>query len=220
MHLGARQRARFCAPFRISVIALVTLVAAGTVVQIAAGTAVRADHLAPEPAVTGLERAKPRESKLEPGLGVTYYMNLFNHIDELLLEAEITKGRKGKPLPQLTYKAGRGPVLTSGREDMVGAVIYGFMKFDKKGVYTLLLQSNDGVLLMIGGKKIYTDPGVHPDDFSPPLQVTIDRPGWYPIELDYFEKRNTSTLELYWQAPGSDADPVFVPAEAFAHIPK
>ena len=46
----------------------------------------------------------------------------------------------------------------------------------------------------------------------------IDKPGWYPISLLYFEKRNTSTLELYWQPPGTD-EFVFVPAEAFAHLP-
>lgn len=34
----------------------------------------------------------------------------------------------------------------------------------------------------------------------------------------YFEKRNTATLELYWQGPDDD-DFKFVPAENFAHDP-
>ncbi len=195
-------------------------VAALFLVATFAARAAWADHMPPEPTVSGLKPAKVRASKLKPGLGVTYYMNRFNNTDELLIEAEITKGRKGKPLPQLNYKVGRGNVLTTNRENMVGAMIRGHIRFAKKGVYTLLLQSNDGVVLTIAGKQIYADPGVHPDDFSPPLKLQIDTPGWYRIEITYFEKKSTATLELYWQEPGAAGDPVFVPAAAFAHIPK
>lgn len=195
-------------------------VAALFLVATFAGRAAWADHSPAEPTFTGLKPAKVRASKLKPGLGVTYYMNRFDNTDELLIEAEITKGRKGKPLPQLNYKVGPGNVLTSNREDMVGAMIRGHIQFSRKGVYTLLLQSNDGVVLTIAGKQIYADPGVHPDDFSPPLKLQIDTPGWYRIEIIYFEKKNTATLELYWQEPGASGDPAFVPAAAFAHIPK
>ena len=208
--------ARFGAPISSSVAAALAFAIALILVAAPA----RADHLDPEPTVTGLERVKPRESKLKPGLGVTYYLNRFNHIDELLLEAEVTKGNKGKPLPQLNYKVKYGNVLTSGRENMVGAMIYGFIRLDKKGVYTFLLQSNDGVELHVGGKKIYRDAAVHADDFSPPLTIKVDQPGWYVFDLAYFEKKNTSTLELYWQPPGEKGDPVFVPAGVFSHIPK
>ncbi len=212
--------ARFGAPIRCSIASASALAIVSILAGVLAGVPARADHLDPEPTVTGLERAKPRESKLKPGLGVTYYLNRFNHIDELLLEAEMTKGHKGKPLPQLNYKVEHGNVLTSDREDMIGAMIYGFIRLDKKGVYTFLLQSNDGVELHLGGKRIYRDGAVHADDFSPPLTIMVDQPGWYAVDLAYFEKRNTSTLELYWQPPGGKGDPVFVPASAFAHIPK
>jgi hypothetical protein len=208
--------ARFGAPNRCFVAA----VSAFAITLILVGAPARADHLDAEPTVTGLERAKPRESKLKPGLGVTYYLNRFNHIDELLLEAEVTKGHKGKPLPQLNYKVERGNVLTSDRANMIGAMIYGFIRLDRKGVYTFLLQSNDGVDLHIGGKRIYRDAEVHADDYSPPLTIEIGEPGWYTFDLAYFEKKNTATLELYWQRPGEKADPAFVPAGAFAHLPK
>ena len=179
-----------------------------------------ATHIKPEPPFTGLKPAKPRESKLKPGLAVTYYLNRFNDTAELLLEAEITKGDKGKPLPQLNYKSGRGTVLTSNREDMVGAMIRGFIKFSKKGTYTLLLNSNDGVILTIAGRKLYEDPTVHSDDMSPPIKLEIGETGWYSLEIAYFEKKNTATLELFWQEPGGAGDAVPVPAQAFAHIPE
>ena len=49
--------------------------------------------------------------------------------------------------------------------------------------------------------------------------VVIAEPGWYPFRLIYFEKRVTSTVELYWKPPGGSGDMDFVPEEAFAHTP-
>ncbi len=42
-------------------------------------------------------------------------------------------------------------------------------------------------------------------------------PGWYPLSLWYFERKNTSTLELYWLKPGEEGRLSFVPADALAH---
>ena len=81
-----------------------------------------------------------------------------------------------------------------------------------------LVQSNDGVRLNIGGKQIFEDPDIHGDRFSPELYVNITDPGWYSIRVLYFERANSSTLELYWQEP--EGDVVFVPTEAFGHIKK
>ena len=38
-----------------------------------------------------------------------------------------------------------------------------------------------------------------------------------PLDLTYFEKRNTSTLEPYWLTPGEEGGLNFVPPSAFAH---
>ncbi len=82
------------------------------------------------------------------------------------------------------------------------------------------MQSNDGVELTIGGQVVIRDPNVHADRYSELTLVEIDEPGWYRLELLYFEKRNTSTLELYWLPPGATAGGLtFVPADSFAHIP-
>jgi len=114
---------------------------------------------------------------------------------------------------------GDGDVLTSGRADHVGADIRGYMNFPVAGTYTIAMQSNDGVDLKIGGKRIVYDPDVHSDRFSELIPVEIATPGWYPLHLLYFEKQVTSTLELYWLKPGGDGQLDFVPEEAFAHLP-
>ena len=179
-------------------------------------------HAAAAETISGLKplanQSKMSDSK--PGLAVTYYFNIFNFIREIREFAKFGKGVQGKPIPMLNYMVGSGDVLTSGRANGVGADIRGLIRFPKAGIYTMAMQSNDGVRLEIGGKLIISDPKVHADRFSPLVQVKVDSLGWYPISVLYFEKRNTATLELFWIKPKEDTSLKFVPAEAFAHIPQ
>jgi PA14 domain len=160
---------------------------------------------------------QPTPAALKPGLGVNYHFTLVRSIHQLLRYAEPRKGDVGKPLPQLNYHTGYGNVLTADRNIGVGAKIHGFIKFDKPGVYQLKVHSNDGVRLLLGGKQIFEDGEVHSDEMSDPIAVKIDAPGWYPVLIWYFQRKGTATLELYWQAPGSN-ESVLVPPSAFAHM--
>ena len=150
----------------------------------------------------------------QPGLNVTYYYNIFNFVDEVREFARTRDGEIGAPLLTLDYNVGSGRVLSSDRADGVGAIIDGFINFPEAGTYTMAVQSNDGVEVKIGGEVAFTDPNVHADRFSDPFALQVEAAGWYPLEVLYFEKRNTSTLELYWHPPGSDSGLNFVPAEA------
>lgn len=171
--------------------------------------------------ITGLEVSAPQPAvdQLQPGLAVTYYFNKFESTGEIPGCAKYKPGVKGEPITILDYFVGDGDVLTSGRADHVGADIRGYMNFPVAGTYTIAMQSNDGVDLKIGGKRIVYDPDVHSDRFSELIPVEIATPGWYPLHLLYFEKQVTSTLELYWLKPGGDGQLDFVPEEAFAHLP-
>ncbi len=172
--------------------------------------------------ISGLAPAKPQPNPaaLKPGLAVTYYYGLVRHVDELATIAKYSKGNVGPPIPQLNYKVGQGNVLTSKFDNGVGAFIEGLINFPEAGTYVLKVHSNDGVKLEIGGKLIHMDPGVHVDTFSDPIPVEIDAAGWYPLSLIYFERKSTSTLELYWSGPGGAKAADFVPADAFAHLPE
>ncbi len=158
---------------------------------------------------------QPAASSLAPGLAVTYYFGMIRHVREIAGWAK-TKGKVGSPIAMLNYNVGGGKVLTSDGSDGVIAVIKGYLKFDQPGGYTLLVNSNDGVGIQLGGKQIYDDPDGHPDRLSDPLAIEIATPGWYALDVLYFERKNTSTLELFWLPPGA-ADFDFVPAGAFAH---
>jgi hypothetical protein len=164
--------------------------------------------------VSGLKPAEPQPSpeQLAPGLAVQYTYAIVNNISEL-------KGRKFEPGPALTHlewRMGHGTVLTSKSREGVGAMITGFIQFDKAGTYGVDITSNDGVRVEIGGKLIHEDPGVHSDTSSDRIDVKIDKPGWYPISIVYFQKRYTATLVLRWAAPG-EKNMVAIPPKVLAY---
>lgn len=171
--------------------------------------------------ITGLKPANPQPAAnaLKPGLAVQYYGAKFNSIRQFVEWMDYEKGKPGIPIPMLNYQVGTGNVLTSTATDLIGADITGFINFERSGNYTVMVHSNDGVRLTIGDKLVHEDPEVHADRFSDEITLEISEPGWYPVRVLYFEKKNTSTLELYWDPPGPEEIDL-VPAKAFAHIGK
>lgn len=150
--------------------------------------------------ITGLQPATPAPApdKLAPGLAVNYH---FDFIDRLMQFNE--KGKTvGAPLTHLGWDMGSGKILTSDKTDGVQAHIFGFIRFPAPGTYTFEVNSNDGVRLDIGGKRIWEDGDVHADRLSPPIPVQIAAAGLYPIKILYFEKRNTAVLEVFWAVSG------------------
>lgn len=187
------------------------------------GLALLAAALAPGLAwAQGMPKAldpQPAADQLQPGLAVTYYYDYFRHIKELQKKVAKGEGREGAPIMALNSNVGPGKVLTSRRDDGVGAQIQGLIHLEKPGIYTFMAQSNDGIRLEIGGELVLEDPDVHSDRFSEPGGFMIDQGGWYPISVLYFERKSTSTLELYWRPPEDESESMqMVPAEAFAHM--
>ena len=166
--------------------------------------------------VSGLKRLEPQPANVKPGLTVEYNSVFVRHVDDCELAG---RGHDGGIIKALDWSNTDGEVLTSGEDNGVCARFRGLIKFSKPGSYILAMQSNDGVRLLIGEKKIVEDPDVHVDQFSEYATVKVAKAGWYPLYLIYFERKGTSTVELYWQPPGaSDFD--IVPAAAYGHIPK
>jgi len=161
---------------------------------------------------------QPAASTLAPGLSVDYYYAIFDWIDELVSAMNYGEPDPGEPLPSLDYRTGENNVLSSKRTDGVGAHIRGFLHLDEPGEYSLVAFSNDGVRVKLGGVRIIEDPDVHYDQYSRIVNIPVTQPGWYPLEIHYFEKRNTSTLKLLWTRPGSpvDAEMVVIPPKYYA----
>ena len=106
--------------------------------------------------LTGLKAVEPQPAadRLQPGLAVGYVYGRFNHLNEFMTK----KFEPGKPLPNLDYRMGDGAVLTTKERDQVGALITGFIRFEKPGTYGFDVTSNDGVRVEIGEKLLYEDP--------------------------------------------------------------
>ena len=163
-------------------------------------------------------RAEPQPvaASLSDGLAVRYYFSQFSKIGELTSWMDYDDGQPGKPLDRLSYDAGKGNVLTSGSDDLVGAHITGYLKLESPGTYRFQVTTNDGVRVHLGGTRIHEDPNTGPARTSDPIPVEIGEPGLYPIEIWYFEKKGTSVLDVQWSPPGSDGMTP-VPLSAMKH---
>src|SRR5262245_37188392 len=158
---------------------------------------------------------QPDSAVMKPGLAVKYVSAKVRGVDAI--EA-IGGGTVGRPLPQLNYDSGTGPVLTSIYADFVGAKIKGFINFEQPGRWLMTAESNDGVRVRLNDLVIIEDPDVHADQFSNTAELNIAAAGWYKLEITYFERKNTSTLKLYWHRPDSSEFEI-VPAAAFGYLP-
>lgn len=172
--------------------------------------------LAPSPVAP-----QPDAASLKPGLAVKYYPVFVRHIDELKKHMAGHKGEAGEPIPSLDYNVGEDPMLTSSLSQGVGAHITGLIHFKEPGTYTFVAMTNDGFEFNIDDMLVLSDPDVHPDQQSDIVTVEIAKPGWYPTEMFYFQRKGTSTLELYWRPPWESPGSRFetVPEEFFAHTP-
>jgi hypothetical protein len=159
-------------------------------------------------------------ASIKPGLAVLYFEEFYRHINEMPTgETALKEGKPGKPIPYINHRFGDGPVYDSGRGRGVGVQMTGFIRFSSAGRYLIKAKSNDGIRIFINKKMIIDDPIVHAggDRFSGEALVMVDKPGWYSFLLQYFQRKGTSMLELYWQLPGQ-TDYSIVPAEAFGHV--
>ena len=163
---------------------------------------------------------QPQPDQLKPGLAVDYYYGFYRHIDNLVHKMKKGGGEAGQPLPMLNYRVGPDKVLTSDRDDGVGAHIHGLIHLEEAGTYAFAVESNDGVRLSVGGKELIEDPDVHPDQWSNVKTVDVQTPGWYRLEILYFERKNTSTLRLVWRKPTAPESEQLslVPESAYAHL--
>jgi hypothetical protein len=162
--------------------------------------------------------ADPQPTSLKAGLATRYYVKLFRTVEELKDWAKYKDGTVGDPIHSLNYRSGVDSVLTSGQEDGVGAHITGYIRFEEAGTHSIAAQSNDGLVVVIGGRTVVYDPDVHADRYSQPVEVEIKKAGWYPLDVWYFERKNTSTLRLYWLLPDEEEGSMtVVPKEMYGH---
>lgn len=195
-------------------------------VLLAVVPAILARPAAAQQPVTGLLPLSPQPAaaSLNPGLAVRYYFGEFDFMWEMERLVRIREGHAGAPIPAIDtfYESYTDDVLTADRAQGVGALMNGLIHFDEPGLYHIAMWSNDGVRLEIGGQFIFEDPDKHANGnrLSPNIPVQVPEAGWYPLNINYFQKKGTWALDLLWFKPGEgpDGEPPIVPSEAYAHL--
>ena len=172
--------------------------------------------------VTGLapEKDLSDDSVLKPGLLPIYIYKLFKSVDEMpKLDIKTTTEKVGAPILFLDHHFGKKDLIfDSGVSQGIGIQMNGFLKFSEPGKYTLKTLSNDGICVWICDKRIVYHPGIHPDQFSNEVVLDIQKPGWYPLMIKYFQRTGTAAIAMYWKLPGETKFSV-IPAEAYSHAP-
>jgi hypothetical protein len=170
--------------------------------------------------VTGLVPGKELsdDSALQPGLVPIYIYKLFKSTEEMpKLDIKTTKEKVGKPILFLDHTFGKNDMIfDSGVSQGIGIQMNGFLKFSKTGKYKLKAKSNDGITVWISDKRTVWQPGIQTEHFSNEVVVDIQKPGWYPLMIKYFQRIGTASIALYWKLPGETGFSV-IPAEAYSH---
>jgi hypothetical protein len=165
---------------------------------------------------------QPADDQLRPGLAVIYYFDYFErHLRELsaFTASRSTVRRTGKPIPYLNHRFGRDEVFDSGTNRGVAMRMRGMIRFPTPGEYTFRALSNDGLRIRIDDTMIIDDPTQHSDRYAIQAVVAIRQSGWYPLMVEYFQRKGTASIGLYWRTPGAK-EFAAVPPESFAHLPQ
>jgi hypothetical protein len=168
---------------------------------------------------------QPEASALEPGLAVDYYYVKLEKLDELYNWLDHKTPEHGEPLATVDFVANQqGPVLGTESGSLVAAIITGFVKFPESGQFKLLALVNDGLRLWVGqGSEIplLDDPRKLSDRLVGPADISVEAGLWYPLRLEYFQKKGTSALVLAWMRPGvGEGEEEVIEAEFLAHLPE
>lgn len=170
--------------------------------------------------VTGPPLSEEMVSRLQPGLQPVYFYKFFARNVRLLPKGEEAKrkGKVGKPILEINHQFGRGAVFGSGTSRGIGIRMNGALHFPTAGTYVLQTLSNDGIDIYLNNNRVLADPTQHSDQLSAESHLNIPAAGWYPIQINYFQRKGTAALKLYWKTPGSN-EKVTVPPEAYGHLP-
>ena len=169
-----------------------------------------------------VEDIKPEQvsvEKLKKGLDVVYFLEYFERsLSGLPKPGESDyETVKGKPVLELNHQFGNEEVFASGTNRGVAMRMQGYLHFAETGLYQLQALSNDGVVVTLGGKTVISDPEQHSDRLSNIGHVTIVQPGYYAATVEYFQRKGTAALKLFWKTPNT-GEFVPIPQNAYVHL--
>ena len=157
---------------------------------------------------------------LAKGLSVVYYLEFFErNLDSIPGNGGSSFRKKtGKPIFELNHQFGKEEVFDSGTNRGVAMRMLGYLVIKEEGLYQFQALSNDGVNVLLSGETVISDPEQHSDRLSNIGDATFDKAGHYPLQVEYFQRKGTAALKLFWKTPGSE-NFVPIPPNAYVHLP-
>jgi len=166
-----------------------------------------------------LANPQPSAAALRPGLATTYFSGTYDDIDNMPRGASgKATGRAGPAVTQLETVSARGRVFDATTDIFYGIRFDGYVLLDKPGRYGFAARTNDGNRSWIGNVMVSNDPTTHAERTTPTTYLDITTPGYYPILIMYFQKRDSAAFTYFWQPPGATALSV-IPADVIKHLP-
>jgi DUF1680 family protein len=160
-----------------------------------------------ETMTAGEWRARPKltpgktdEKKLVPGVAYGYYEGTWRNLPDFDTLTPVKKG--------VTDSFDIG---VKNRNDNFGFTFSGFLKITEPGDYSFGINSDDGCRMTISGKEIVFQDGIGIFEAKPCKPITM-QPGYYPIEVSFFEGQGGEHLEVFmyggtgngWQRIGKE----------------
>lgn len=135
----------------------------------------------------------------QPGVRYRYYEGVFGRVADIASGKYAGEGVMPEP-----------SIADAPREDHFGYIFEGLIRIPKRGVWEFTTKSDDGSVLLIGGRKVVDNDGSHAS-VSAAGRIALEE-GVYPYTLLYFEDYEGQDLSWGWKAPGT-AQFEAIPAE-------
>jgi DUF1680 family protein len=136
-----------------------------------------------------LKPEKIAQSELTSGLDYTYYKGAWVKLPDFdTLESVKTGTVENFDLSM------------RDQNDNFGIVFSGFLKIGGKGEYIFATRSDDGTRFTLAGQELVLNDGIH-GMVSVTSQPVLLSPGFYPLELEFFEGGGGEALEVWTYSP-------------------
>ena len=89
------------------------------------------------------------------------------------------------------------------RKTNFACLFEGYFEISKDGYYLFALVSNDGSKLLLGDKLIIDNDGVRSTESVKSFILPLEK-GFYPVRIEYFQKDESSVLQLFYLDPGTE----------------
>jgi hypothetical protein len=129
------------------------------------------------------------EKALSPGLEYHYFEGGWDRLPDFDTLIAVQSGVI--PQPDLRYRL---------REDSIGLKFSGYINIPRDGIYTFYTRSDDGSRLIIAGKPVVENDGLHGIQ-EQKGQIALKK-GIHAIKVVFFEKSGDERLEVLFEGPG------------------